>query len=55
METHYNSGTRKVRLISDLKNYGTFWYDSGVIADILFLYKAKNELPGRYNSSGKNA
>ena len=34
---HCNAGTRKVKMVADLKNYETVWFDPGAIAKILSL------------------
>ena len=36
-----NAGTRKVKMVAELKNYGTVWFDPGDIANILLLARVE--------------
>ena len=50
MKIHCNAGTRTTNLIGDLPNYGTVWYDSQAIANILSLKRVKEKYHVTYDS-----
>ena len=51
MKIYCNAGTRVTNMIGDLANYGTVWYDSKAIANILSLKQVKEKYHVYYDSS----
>ena len=47
---HCNAGTRKVKMVTDLKNYGTVWFDPGAIANILLLTRVARQFRVLFDS-----
>ena len=51
---HCNAGTRKVKMVTDLKNYGTVWFDPGAIANILLLTRVARRFRVSFDSEEGN-
>ena len=47
---HCNAGTRKVKMVADLKNYGIVWFDQGAIANILSLTRVARQFRVSFES-----
>ena len=47
---HCNTGTRKVKMVADLKNYGIVWFDQGAIANILSLTRVARQFRVSFES-----
>ena len=51
---HYNAVNRRVTNEATLKDYGTVWFDEGVIAKILSFGRIREKYPVRYDPKGNN-
>jgi hypothetical protein len=51
LKVHCNAGTKVVRHVATLKNYGTVWFKKEGIANILSMSLVKKKFPVRYGST----
>ena len=51
MRVHCNAGSHLTNLIGDVPGYGTIWYDSQAIANILSLQRVRDHYHITYNSA----
>jgi hypothetical protein len=54
LKIHCNAGTKKVKQVGTLKNYGTVWYSNSAIENILSLFQVKRKFPITYDSKNGN-
>jgi hypothetical protein len=51
LKVHCNSGTKIVKHVATLNNYGTVWFNKDGIANILSMSLVKKKFPVRYDST----
>jgi hypothetical protein len=54
LKVHCNAGTKVVRHVATLRNYGTVWFNEDGIANILSMSLVRKKLPVRYDSVAGN-
>jgi Cu/Zn superoxide dismutase len=48
LKVHYNAGTKVVKHVATMKNYGTAWFNEQGMANILSMSMVKKKFPVRY-------
>jgi hypothetical protein len=51
LKVHCNAGTKIVKHVATLNNYGTVWFNKDGIANILSMSLVKKKFPVRYDSA----
>jgi hypothetical protein len=51
LKVHCNAGTKVIKHVATLKNYGTVWFNKQGIANILSMSLVKKKFPVRYDST----
>jgi hypothetical protein len=51
LKVHCNAGTKVVRHVATLQNYGTIWFNKDGIANILSMLMVKKKFPVKYDSA----
>jgi hypothetical protein len=51
LKVHFNAGTKIVKHVATLNNYGTVWFNKDGIANILSMSLIKKKFPVRYDST----
>jgi hypothetical protein len=55
MTVHGNGGTLTTNMKAHIANYGTVWYDSNAITNILYLKDVREKFHVTYDSQGEGA